>query len=443
MKGVTILGMLYILLGVYFLIVIGISAWGHRGQSSESYLIADRNRAWWQIGFSKYAGSVGAGWLITYTGFAYQFGWPLNLVILGAVAGVLLYAIWAVPRIRTVRTAAAYTQGDFVLACTDSPVAQKCLNISTCIMIVLTLLIAAVGSATLLETFGLLCYEVALILTMSATVLYMVLSGFKAVVFTDIIQGILLVALVIAIAASIVFANPVSVETLIERRDVTLLGTLILIVFGFVATFADPTRFQLTYAGASNEAVKKGMIFTIAPSIITIVAIYLLASAVYEMNSSLEAAQVFPVAIMEYLPGILVPLGVLLFFIALMSTVDSYLYALATHSTQIFSRQKFTTAYIQKMILLYGVVITIIAWLYRDIVDIAVLSGAMLIIIAIPILYLISGGRDGVRFVMLLVGGYAGALVGILTFGLSPDSGVFVLIGFALAAVVPKRMLDR
>jgi len=434
---------LYLLLAIYVFCLLAITWWTKRNESSESYLIAGRDRSWWQVSISKYAGSVGAGWLITYTGFSYAYGWPLNLLVLGAIAGVWVYASWAVPRIRTQQTASAYTQGDFVYAKTNSIVAKQFLNFSTCIMILLTLLIAAVGAASLLETFGFFSYEIALLFTILITTGYVMLSGFKAVMLTDVLQGVLLLLLLVAVVFGLLSAHSVSFESLAERRDISNLGIIILVFFGFMATFADPTRFQVTYAGKSNEAVRKGMLVTIIPLSITIALIYLLANSVYGLDSTLEAAQVFPVALMTYLPDILIPFGILAFFVALMSTVDSYLYALASHSVQLFTHQKLTSKLVQKMIFFYGFLVIAIALVFRDVVDIAVLTGAMLMVIAIPILYLIAGGRDGLRFVLLLAGGYVGMFMGILILGLVPDAGAFVLLGFLCSLLVPKRLFAK
>ncbi len=435
--------MLYGLLGGYLFFLLLVTLYAGRGQSGESYLIAGRDRSWWQGGFSKYAGSVGAGWLIAYAGFAYEYGWPLNFIILGAVAGIVLYAYWAVPRIRTLQTTQAYTQGDFVYVCTNSVLAKQCLNVSTCIMVLLTLLIAAVGAASLMETFGFLGYEMALLLTIGITIGYVAISGFKAVVLTDIIQALLLLVLLVVVVGGVLTTHPVTFEVLLERRDISLLGVAILIIFGFVATFADPTRFQITYAGKDNRSVRKGMMFTIVPAFVTILSIYVLANSVYTLNPHLDSAQVFPVAIATYAPEVLIPLGILVFFIALMSTVDSYLYSLATHAGQLLSNRTLDSAFVRKITVVFGVVIIAIAWFFRDVVNFAVLSGAMLIIIAIPILYLIAGGRDGSRFIILLLGGYGGAVVGVLTLGLTPDAGAFVLLGFLLSCCVPKQLIKN
>jgi len=413
-----------------------------RGESEEGFLIADRKRNWWQVGMSKYAASIGAGWFIAYSGFAYEYGSPMFLVFIGAIAGVLVYAIWAVPKIRTV-SSNAYTQGDFVLAKTNSSVARDFLNGTSILMTVLTTLIAIVGGATVLDSFNIVQYEVAVIVMVGVVLLYMLLSGFKAVMVTDVVQGILLLVLLTMVVVGLAIASPLDSVTLLESRNISPLGMTMLSVFGILAVFSDPTRFQLTFAGKSDHSVSKGMLTSIFPFLLTALLIYTLSAAVYSFDSTLTAAEVFPTALSSYVPSALVPLGFLVFFVALMSTSDSSFFALAAHTTSFITKNNPTKKLIRQLLIFYSILLAIGALLFTDVLDLAVLTAALLIVIAIPIIYLIAGGSSGIRFTALLAGGWIGVFVGLFITGLEPDAGAFVLLGFVVAALLPKRFLMR
>ena len=279
-------------------------------------------------------------------------------------------------------------------------------------------------------------YEWALVLVSLVTVGYMLLSGFRAVMLTDIVQGVIIVIAVIAVLVGFHTVQPLQGEAIFEIRNISVLGVAVLAVFGFVSIFADPTRFQVTLAGRDDASVRRGMLLTLPLLIITALAIYLVAASVYVINDALEAAAVLPIALFEYLPATFLPIGTLLFFVAIMSTVDSVLYALATNSVQLLQRPM-TPQLVRRFILLYAVCLVAVSLIFRDVVDIATLSGAVMIVMAVPILYLINGGRSTVRFNLLCGGGVVGMLLGLALVGLEPDAGALVLLGFVVAALIP------
>jgi len=81
---------LTIYLVLYILALFAISFYVSRRQTTEDFLISGRNRGGWQILFSKFAAGIGAGYFITYTGFAYEYGLGLFSMLLGLIAGLYL-----------------------------------------------------------------------------------------------------------------------------------------------------------------------------------------------------------------------------------------------------------------------------------------------------------------------------------------------------------------
>jgi len=311
------------------------------------------------------------------------------------------------------------------------------------LMLFLTLVIAPVGAASLLDSFGIMSYEMAVIFTMVVVVGYILLSGFRAVMLTDILQGLLILGMVAVVVVGIMQVQPVTLEVLTEKRDVTTVGTIILMLFGFLSIFADPTRFQVAFAGLSNRDVARGMRASILPLVLTGLALYLIGNSVYILDPALNPSYVLPAALTSYLPAAVVPIGLLVFFVALMSTADSYIYALATHTAHFFSKKKLHKTIIRKLILLHGILITVAALIFRDLVDLAVVTAALLLVMAVPIFYIIAGGKDAMRFIVLLSGGLIGMMAGIILVGLEPDAGAFVFVGFLLSLLIPAKRLER
>lgn len=408
----------------------------NRNGSEEDYLIAGRNRPAWQVMFSKYAASIGAGWMIVYTGFAYEFGAGVVWVFLGGVLGSILYAQWAVPRIYDVtRSAKCYTQGDFVFVLTNSVNARMLVNILAVVMSTLVLVLAAIGGATLMESFGVLSYKWSVLLTVGVVLLYILLSGYKAVMVTDVLQGVLLLGLVTVLALGLLQAEELTLARAIEVREVSLLGLSMLGLYGVLSIFADPNRYQIGYAAKSKKTLQQGMLFTIVPFMWTAFALYLVGVVVYTLDPTLEAAAVFPAAIFNYMPEVLVSFGLLTFFVAIMSSMDSFMYVIASHLESIFSGKVSQTG-TRMYVIGTSLVVAGVALVFRDVVDLAVLAGALLFSLSIPMIYLIHFGHSARRFVPMVVGGLFGVVAGVAVFGFEPEGAALVLVGNIIGTLV-------
>lgn len=73
---------MFFLLFLYILSLLLISIFIGRKETSEDFLVSGRDRAWWIILASKFAGTVGVSWFITYAAYAYEFGWGVYIIIL-------------------------------------------------------------------------------------------------------------------------------------------------------------------------------------------------------------------------------------------------------------------------------------------------------------------------------------------------------------------------
>jgi Na+/proline symporter len=162
------------LLLVYILLLIGIGYYTGRNETDVDYLIAGRNRPWWQVTFSKFAAAIGAGWIIVYNGLSYEFGISLGFVFLGLVIGSVMYAHWAVPRLYAITSAHnCYTLGDYIQACTKSVFASKVGNVVSILMSLVVLTVAVVGGATLMEKLGVLSYDISIVRTVGVVLIYL------------------------------------------------------------------------------------------------------------------------------------------------------------------------------------------------------------------------------------------------------------------------------
>lgn len=199
-EGIVSLSFVYIALGAYLLILFAIAYISGRGESREDFLVAGRNRSWWQILFSKYASSIGISWFITYTAFSYEYGWWIYLLVFGSMIGYIGFAYWAGPRIRQhANKQQFHTIGDYVAYATSNPYSRIIANIFAIAMMLVFAILTVVGGAQIVAYFDLLSYESALILTVTIVGLYIVAAGFKAVLLSDVFQAIIILIVLIGL----------------------------------------------------------------------------------------------------------------------------------------------------------------------------------------------------------------------------------------------------
>ena len=156
----------YLYLGIYIVILLAISYWISRRQSKEDFLISGRNRGGWQIFASKFAASIGAGYFITYTGFAYEYGTGVYALLIGAIAGYFIFAYWAAPKIYSNSSQEKrYTIGDFVQSKTNNKGTSYIANALSIGILFSWLIVGIIGGGKIISDFGFLSYEIAVILT--------------------------------------------------------------------------------------------------------------------------------------------------------------------------------------------------------------------------------------------------------------------------------------
>ncbi len=427
---------IFTLLFLYIALLIGVSWWSSRKSSDEDFLIAGRSRGTGAILFSKYASSVGLGWFMVYTGYIYQFGPSASLLLPGLVFSFILFAFWAVPRIRA-SSGTCYTKGEYVEACTKSTTARHLTDLLSIAIAVLTILIALIGGAKIISTVGPLSYEWALLGTAGVVLSYVLLSGFRAVILTDILQsGIMLVLLILvawyAVADSTLteFASIPSVVNVGE-----LFGFF---VFGLLSVFAASDRYQLTFAAKNNSVAKRGMFWALAPVLLTFILLMFVGLSVALRISGLDSDLVLLYFIENSLTVSLLPLAIVLLCAGLMSTADTYIYVIGLYLARLRSKWR-SVFHVRVAITLVVVILTGIALLARNMVDVAILSGALMLPLAIAMIYIIAGGTQAYKFIGAMVGGLIGVVFGISLLGLSPAAAPFPIIGALLGLLWPAR----
>ena len=195
----------YLVMGGYLLAVIAMGAWFGRGKvDTETYLLGGRNMPWWLIGISYMVSVVSTVSLVSSPGEAYENGASLAIGALiapiTAICGFLIFVRFYFKR-------RIFTPFDYLERRFDARVRAIIAGIF-CLTRVTYLAMVLFASARILEgAAGWVVWQTIVVVGVIGVV-YTVMGGIRAVVWTDMMQFIVLVGGLILIAAKLCWTVP-------------------------------------------------------------------------------------------------------------------------------------------------------------------------------------------------------------------------------------------
>jgi len=422
---------IYIYIGIYVVLILIASWFFSLSQKKEDFLIAGRKRNGWEIMFSKFATAIGVSYFITYTGFAYEYGVGVFSLLLGLVVGYLFFAYWAAPRIhKNSKKGRFYTIGDFVYSKTRNNFSRHSADVVSMVILFVWLLTGIIGGGKIISDFGFLSYNFAVFLTAFIILAYVLMSGFRAVIMTDIIQGIIIFVLMIFIVLGIIGTNNLEIVLSLQNTGFDLLSSIGFFLFGVLSVFSYADRYQLSYAAKNKNHLKHGIGLSILPVIFIAFLLLLIGNFMSIHAPGLDSGLVFTEALKNFLPASLLPLAIVLFFAGVMGSSDTSIYSISSHYAM--SMKKWSVKTIRIVMIFLVVLSFICAIIFPDVVGASIFAGAISLTLAVPMIYLIAGGKKSSKFISSLILGIFGMILGILVLGLNPSAGAFPVIFSAL-----------
>lgn len=419
---------LYIYLGVYILLLLGISYFISRRQGREGFLIADRRRKGWQILFSKFAASIGAAYFITYTGFAYEYGFGVFAMLLGMVLGYLIFAYWAAPKIQEhSRAGKFYTIGHFVYHKTKSKFGMILTDVLSSAILFSWLLTGIIGGSKIISDFGLLSYNFAVLLTVTIVLLYILMAGYTAVIITDIIQSAVIFILLVIITWGIIGSESVGQILSVNTGGIDISIMIAFLLFGVLGVFSYSDRYQLSYAAKTRKGLKHGLGLSIIPFLIVGCFLLLIGLFMASHIPGLDSGLIFTEALKNFLPAFLLPFAIVLFFAGIMSSADTSVYAISSHYAM--HRKGDPVSIVRKAMIGLMIITGGLAILFPDVVDVSIFAGGISLTLSFPMVYLFFKGRNVKRFAASAFCGLIGLLIGVAIFGIEPTIALPVLLG--------------
>jgi solute:Na+ symporter, SSS family len=440
----------WIVLALYIVVMVGIGVWANRLQTdTEAYFVGNRNVRWWAAGLSIIATSFSAASILGVPGYAYATDmWYLQYQ-LGDIAAAIVVALLFIPffhRIRGLTTAYEYLEVRFdakTRLLGSTLFSLTVLLRAGTLLFGAALLFSAVAPTNILP--GLTGVEEAVVIFGIIAIVYTVMGGISAVIWTDVIQFTIMSLGIIASMAVVVLATPGGWDLAfaeagaLGKLDIInveepFAGTgLVTAIFGYgllaLSLFGTNQQPVQRYMTVKNPREAQGALLmgvgagAIGVTLSLLLGVFLF--IFYEhfpalLPEDLTADQIMPHFVNTQVPPILTGALVAAVFAAAMSSLDSALNSLAAAITTDFLK-RFKPGVSEAGRLTFAKVVVVTAGVLGIIIGIyAARTEAPLIDLILTFMGYFAGGLLGLFLLGMLTrrangtGAFVGAIVGTL-----------------------------
>lgn len=364
----------YLFIAIYFVIVLAVGWFAGRKETKEEYLIAGRNLKFLQATTTIFSSKIGAGILLTYTALVYLYGLGALWYFIGAIFGYFVFYFFAKKIKKLSDEKQYYTLPDFFFD-------QKGRLTGYLVSIVVFLsmfgwvIVNFTGGAKVISEYSALSFELSIILMGIVILTYLLIGGFKAVVKTDVIQTlgisllfVLMLFLLLTSGSSLTFAD-------FNLFSIPMGQIINFFLAGLLFPLASAELWQRVYAIKDEKNLKKSLILASSLYFIIGVVLLLIGLVIRTKLTGLDADTSLIVGFSNLLPAGLAGLAIVVFYSAIMSSADTYLFTSNASLTQDFLQK---SGYVKKekllkvmkismaLLMVLGVILSL---MIRDIVD--------------------------------------------------------------------------
>ncbi|MCX9132026.1 sodium/pantothenate symporter [Aeromonas veronii] len=330
---------------IYLVLVLGVGFWASRhraeGNFVQEYFIGNRSMGGLVLAMTLVATYTSASSFIGGPGAAYKIGlgWVLLAMIqlptVWLTLGVLgkKFAIIA-------RRVNAVTINDMLWARYQSKAVVILGSVTIILAFIATMVVQFIGGARLLETATGLSYQQGLMLFASCVLLYTIIGGFRAVVMTDALQGIIMLIGTGALLAGILIAGDGLPNLIHQLREIDpklvspqgagdmltqpfMLSFWILVCIGVVGL---PHSALRCFGYRDSKALHRGILIGTVVSALLMFGMHLAGALGRAILPGMDSPdKIMPSLMMEVLPPWLAGVFLAAPMAAIMSTIDSQL----------------------------------------------------------------------------------------------------------------------
>ncbi len=364
----------------YLVVLIALALWSRReARTLDGYFIAGKTLPSWVVAFSTNATGE-SGWLLLgLTGMGYAVGASAFWVVVGEVLGIALAWILVARRLKRLGDATGSLTVPDVLAARFNDTRHLLRGIS--VLIILTMVgayVAAqmVATGKAFSSFVDIDYSAAVIVGGIVITAYTFVGGYKAVAYTDVVQGILMLAgLIFVPAVAIVTAggwdNVANTLRDIDPGLLSLWGSQTDTGFAWVAIvsflaiglpFLGVPQLMVRFISARSEGdLVRASVISVTVILLFDVGAVTAGMAGRALFPGLEDPEtIFPLLSRELFPPLVTGLIMVIVLAAIMSTVDSLLLLASSALVRDFLQQIVGTTKSGEQLAGYGKFVTLI-----------------------------------------------------------------------------------
>lgn len=373
----------YIAIALYAAALLAIGFFSSKKQTTDSFLIADRKLGVWSGLFTINATKTGSI-IIIYTAILYDYGLSALWYFLGVIIGYVLFLPFA-STLHARSNKQYYTLADYFSHKfgSFSRIATSLCTIALMGGFLATNLIAV---SKVLSFYSGIPFAQSAIFVSSIILVYLALAGFSAVVKTDVFQYIAMVTIMV------LFLFPLSQGVTIPASDFDVFAAGIpdiigFMLFGILIAYASPDLWQRVYAFDSPRVMRKSILYSLVVYLFVCLVLTLIGLLIKTHLPDADPDIAIIRGFADLLPMGMRGLAIVVFFAAMMSTVDTYAYTAASAIVQDFfkklSKAQTVTA-IRWVITGMMVLGTGVAIIIQDLLNAAYIFGGFYVVIAIP-----------------------------------------------------------
>jgi sodium/proline symporter len=330
---------------VYLLVLAGLALWSRRESGTISgYFIAGKKLPPWVVAFSTNATGE-SGWLLLgLTGMGYAVGAQALWVVAGEVVGIALAWLLLSRRLKRLGDGAgAITLPDALAARFDdrNHVLRRIAILIILLMVGAYVAAQMVATGKAFDGFTDLDYTAGVLVGATVIILYTLVGGYKAVAWTDLVQGVLMLAglIVLPLAAVHAAGGWDAVADNLARQDSGLLSpwgpegrstAAVVGIMSFLAVglpFMGVPQLMVRFMSARSErSLVPAMIISVTVILLFDLGAVLTGMAGRALLPGLaDPEQILPLLSGQVLPPLLAGIMMVVVLAAIMSTVDSLL----------------------------------------------------------------------------------------------------------------------
>ncbi|PIN89345.1 hypothetical protein COU60_04300 [Candidatus Pacearchaeota archaeon CG10_big_fil_rev_8_21_14_0_10_34_76] len=369
---------------LYFALLLIIGYFASRKQKEEDYLIANRNLGTWQTMMTTNASKSGSI-LMLFVGLVYLWGFSAIWYFIGVVTGALLFIPFAIKIKKTVSDK-HYTLPHYFKYRYGKRVGFFASLLSIVLMFGL-LVVNLMAGTKLFVFFTGWPFWICGALMILIVLLYILMAGFNAVVKTDILQYIAMMAIMVLLAFLMFNGSliPTSEWQIFKADIVTILGFFII---GVMFAFGSPDLWQRVYSAKGKKEVRNGLLISVAIYAIMAFLLSLIALTVKVQFPGVDPDLALIHGFANLLPEGVLGLSVILLFAAIMSSIDTYIFTAGASLVQDFFNwdKKKTVRNLRRVIFALAVIATILSILIQDLIIGSYIFVSFVVVIAISVL---------------------------------------------------------